>query len=80
MIDRKTGNILDLLSASGGLMRALYMLGFLSISPYTKYVLRSHLARTLVRYVPSTSPNLPEANLDEEELHRQSTVKSLARH
>ena len=61
-------------------MRALYMLGFLSISPYTKYVLRSHLARTLVRYVPSTSPNLPEANLDEEELHRQSTVKSLARH
>ena len=53
MIDRKTGNILDLLSASGGLMRALYMMGFLVLSPFTMYVLRSHLAKTLVRYVPS---------------------------
>ena len=53
MIDRKTGNILDLLSASGGLMRALYIMGFLLLSPYTTYVLRSHLAKTLVRYVPS---------------------------
>ena len=72
MINRKTGNILDLLSASGGLMRALYILGFVLISPYTLYVLKSHLAKTLVRYVPSAihSAQTEENEIKESELRR----------
>ena len=53
-INRKTETILDLLSACGGLMRALNAIGEIIINPYTLYALQAHLAMNLVRYIPST--------------------------
>ena len=52
-ITRKTGTALDLLGIAGGLMRALTVIVSVLIHPYTRYVLESHLALNLVRFVPS---------------------------
>ena len=57
-IKRKTGTLLDLLGICGGLMRALTIIVSLAINPYTLYVLESHLALNLVRFVPSSSAKL----------------------
>ena len=56
-IKRKTGSILDLLSACGGLFRAFYIIGEALINPYTLYALKAHLALNLVRYIPSKNSN-----------------------
>ena len=43
-INRKTGSLLDLVGASGGLMRALTVIGSVLINPYTLYVLKSQIS------------------------------------
>ena len=56
-IKRKTGSLLDLMSACGGLYRAFNIIGEALINPYTLYALKAHLALNLVRYVPSKKSN-----------------------
>ena len=54
-INRKTETLLDLLSACGGLFRALIVISEILINPYTLYALQAHLAVNLVRSIPSTN-------------------------
>ena len=53
-INRKTETLLDLLSACGGLFRALNALCENLINPYSLYALQAHLALNLVRFIPSS--------------------------
>ena len=53
-INRKTGTLLDLLSACGGLFRALNVICENIINPYTLYAIQAQLAMSLVRFIPST--------------------------
>ena len=52
-INRKTESLLDILSACGGLMRALNAIVMVLLNPYTLYALKAHLALYLVRFIPS---------------------------
>ena len=46
-------------------MRACTIFGGLIISPYTLYVLNSHLTKSLVRFVPSSTKPGDESNRHE---------------
>ena len=61
-IKRKTGSLLDLLSACGGLFRAFNVIGEGLINPYTLYALKAHLALHLVRYIPSKNSKNDKRN------------------
>ena len=53
-ISRKTNGLVDILADVGGLMRALFFIGNLLISPFSKHALYSLLSTLLIRVVPST--------------------------
>ena len=55
VINRTTPSLLDLVSATGGLIRAFTLTGLVVMNRYTLYVLNSFLASNIVRFVPSKS-------------------------
>ena len=54
-IRRKTDSILDWLGDWGGLMDSLHFLADILISPLAAYMMKSKLAKLLVKIIPSTS-------------------------
>ena len=56
-ITRKTDSIFDWLGNCGGFMEALKIIGYVLVSSYNAYALKSILAQNLVRFVPSEPKN-----------------------
>ena len=54
-IRRKTDSILDWLGDWGGLLDSLHFLADILISPLAAYMMKSKLAKLLVKIIPSTS-------------------------
>ena len=54
-IRRKTDSLLDWLGDWGGLLDSLYFIADILVSPLSAYMMRSKLAKLLVKILPSES-------------------------
>ena len=54
-IRRKTDSLLDWLGDWGGLLDSLYFLADILVSPFSAFMMKSKLAKLLVKIVPSES-------------------------
>ena len=56
-ITRKTDSIFDWLGNCGGFMEALKIIGYVLVSSFNAYALKTTLAQNIVRFVPSQPKN-----------------------
>ena len=73
-INRKTESIIDVLSASGGLLRALMVITNIFVGPYNRFVLHSLLTVSLVRFVPSQHSGVQQGRYQREFEFKQKYI------